>query len=225
HLPEQPLIDLDAPALVTWIELPGLAPEILQDRPRLEDRDRPATRSCGIDDRRHPVIGRDREKLRRKLLAFGDIDRDDAIGQPALLQHDRDLPAVRGWPVVERDRLAGIGARCSLAPAGGLGPCGLACGAGHSNAPRSHRRRTSKRRFATPAADAPRASARNRRREPAAEASANGRTYPVPGSPPCPCRLESGGARTSVSPTPPVVRSRRCQQREHCPRRSAAAGL
>src|SRR5262249_11375171 len=42
HLPEQPLVDLDAAALVTWIEFSSLAAEVLQDRAGLKDRDRPA---------------------------------------------------------------------------------------------------------------------------------------------------------------------------------------
>src|SRR5260370_31892822 len=40
HLPEQPLGDFDATALVLGIEFSGLAAEILQDGAGLEDRDR-----------------------------------------------------------------------------------------------------------------------------------------------------------------------------------------
>ena len=57
-----------------------------------------------IDDRRHAVVGRDRQKLRLELIALGDVDRDHGVGQPALLEHDRDLPAVRRRPVIEVDR-------------------------------------------------------------------------------------------------------------------------
>src|SRR6516164_1455642 len=42
HLPEQPLFHRDPGAFVFRVEFPGLAAEILQDRARLEDRDRPA---------------------------------------------------------------------------------------------------------------------------------------------------------------------------------------
>src|SRR5450756_2117355 len=49
HLPEQPLLHLDACALVARIELAGLAAEILQDCAGLEDRDRPPSRPGGID--------------------------------------------------------------------------------------------------------------------------------------------------------------------------------
>ena len=55
HLPEQPLIDLDARTLVRRIELAGLAPEILQDRAGFEDRNRPAARA--VADRRSPACG------------------------------------------------------------------------------------------------------------------------------------------------------------------------
>src|SRR6266849_3753328 len=64
HLPIEPLLDLDAAALVPWIESAGLAAEILQDRAGLEDRDRPVARTVVVDDRRHPVVGRDRQELR-----------------------------------------------------------------------------------------------------------------------------------------------------------------
>src|SRR5205823_5964352 len=49
HLPEQPLVDFNALALVRRIELAGLTSEVLQDRTRLEHRDWPAARSLRID--------------------------------------------------------------------------------------------------------------------------------------------------------------------------------
>ena len=104
HLPEQPLIDLDAGALAGRIEFAGLAAEILQDRAGLEDRDRPAAGPARIDDRRHAVVGRDRQKLRLELVAARDVERDDAVRQPALLQHDGDFVAVGRRPVIELDR-------------------------------------------------------------------------------------------------------------------------
>src|SRR5581483_9268334 len=61
HLPEQPLVDLDAAALIGRIELAGLAAEILQDGAGLEDRNRSSARSVRIDDRRHAVVRRDPE--------------------------------------------------------------------------------------------------------------------------------------------------------------------
>ena len=55
HLPEKPLVDLDAGALVRRIELPELAAEILKDGAGLEDRDRLA--ALAPRDRRSPACG------------------------------------------------------------------------------------------------------------------------------------------------------------------------
>ena len=104
-LPEQPLLDGDARALLARIKFAGLAAEILQDGAGLEDRDRPPARAGGIDDRRDAVVRRDRQKVRRELLAFGNVDGTHDVGQAALFEHDRDLPAVRRRPVIELDRL------------------------------------------------------------------------------------------------------------------------
>ena len=103
HLPEQPLLHLDAGALVGGIELAGLAAEILQDRARLEDRDRLAAGPVGIDDGGHAVVGRDGQELGLELVALADVDGLDLVGEPALLEHDRDLVAVGGGPVVQLD--------------------------------------------------------------------------------------------------------------------------
>src|ERR1043166_1732793 len=92
HLPEQPLIDLDAPALVARIELAGLAPEILQDRARLEDRDRTSAGTVAIDDRGHAVVRRDFQEFGFELVAPRNVDRDNRVREPAHLKHDRYLP-------------------------------------------------------------------------------------------------------------------------------------
>src|SRR6478609_3396828 len=104
HLPEQPLIDLDAPALVMGIELPGLAAEILENGTRLEDRDRLAVRAVVVDDRRHAIVGRDRQELRLELLTLGYVHGDHSVREATLLEHDRDLPAVGRRPEIEIDR-------------------------------------------------------------------------------------------------------------------------
>src|SRR3974390_536851 len=105
HLPEEPLVDLDAAALVLRIEFAGLAAEILQDRTGLEDRDRPIARTVRVDDRRHAIVRRNLEEFRLELLPLCDVHRDHLVGEPALLQHDRDLEAVRRRPVPELARL------------------------------------------------------------------------------------------------------------------------
>src|SRR5207249_6854760 len=45
---------------------------------------------------------------RGDLLAPADVHRLHAIGQAALLEHDADLPAVRGGPVVELDHVRDV---------------------------------------------------------------------------------------------------------------------
>src|SRR5262245_21202782 len=88
HLPEQPLVNLGARALVGRIKLSGLAAEILQVRARLEDLNRFAARPIWINDRRHPVVRRDLEKAGIELLALGDVYRLEIVSEPALLEHD-----------------------------------------------------------------------------------------------------------------------------------------
>ncbi len=108
HLPEQPLADRHALARGLAAEAPRLGREILQDRARLEHRDRLAVGPVGIDDRRHAVVRRDREKGRVELLARADVDAVQRIGQTALFEHDGDLPSVRSGPVVEVDGFLGL---------------------------------------------------------------------------------------------------------------------
>src|SRR5262249_22401945 len=43
--------------------------------------------------------------FRLELITAGDVDRDDVVRKPALLQHDGDLPAIGRRPVIEIDRL------------------------------------------------------------------------------------------------------------------------
>src|SRR5262245_48045330 len=56
-----------------------------------------------VDDGRNAVVRADREEFGAKLLAGADIDRDDLIGKPEFLQHDRDFPAVRRGRVMQVD--------------------------------------------------------------------------------------------------------------------------
>src|SRR5690242_19492843 len=75
----------------------GLLGEIHHDRPGFEDRDRgtPAHRLV-IDDRLHPAVGRNPQKLRRELVAAADVDRLDRVRQPKFLQKNNALFAVYG---------------------------------------------------------------------------------------------------------------------------------
>src|ERR1700754_4838999 len=56
-----------------------------------------------VDDGGGAAVGADRQEFRAKLLAGADVDRDDLIGDPEFLQHDRDLPAVRRRRVMQVD--------------------------------------------------------------------------------------------------------------------------
>jgi hypothetical protein len=85
-----------------------------------------------IDDRGHAVVGRDRQEVRLELFTLGNIHRDHGVWEAALLEHDRNLPAVGRWPEIKIDRriaarpldfLAGFGGPSGARP-------GLAAGAG-----------------------------------------------------------------------------------------------
>src|SRR3546814_18565170 len=56
-------------------------------------------------DLRHAVVGREFQEVGLELLALGDIDRLDRVGDAGFLEKQRDLVAVRGRPVIEIDHL------------------------------------------------------------------------------------------------------------------------
>src|SRR5437764_4474002 len=101
-LPEQPLDTFFATAPGLRHEAPGPLGQMNEDRARLENRER-AIFCVVVNNRRHAVIGADRQELGLELVAAADIDRDHTVFEAALLEHDRNLPAVRGRPVVEVD--------------------------------------------------------------------------------------------------------------------------
>jgi hypothetical protein len=75
-LPKEPLHDLRAAAQIGGKKLAGLLSEILKNSTGLEDADRLAADGrIVVDDRRNAVVGRNRQKLRRKLLSLTDVDR------------------------------------------------------------------------------------------------------------------------------------------------------
>jgi len=107
-LPEQPLQALFAGAPALRHEPPGPLGEMDQDRARLEHRQRPVAKllwGVVVDNRRHAVIRADRQEFGLELVAATDIYRDHAEVEAALLEHDRDLPAVRGRPIVKVDHV------------------------------------------------------------------------------------------------------------------------
>jgi len=107
-LPEQPLQALFAGAPALRHEPPGPLGEMDQDRARLEHRQRSVAKllwGVVVDNRRHAVIRADRQEFGLELVAATDIYRDHAEVEAALLEHDRDLPAVRGRPIVKVDHV------------------------------------------------------------------------------------------------------------------------
>jgi len=102
---EQPLIDLHAGGGVARIEFSGFFAEIFEDRAGLAKRDSPAG-AVVIDDRRYLVAGADLEELRLHLRLLADVDRDDLVRKPGLLEHHARLVAVVGGPGVAVDHRA-----------------------------------------------------------------------------------------------------------------------
>src|SRR5712692_11129840 len=104
HLPHHPLHHPGAAAHIRRQETSGLFGEIDQDGAGLEYRKRPAAIGWRmIYDRRNPIVRADREKFRLELLASPNVDRNDRVGKPQFLQHDRDFPAVRCRRVMKFD--------------------------------------------------------------------------------------------------------------------------
>jgi hypothetical protein len=103
HLPHQPLQAGDLALGIPRQQLPGLAREVDQDRARFEHRYWVTAGTVGIDDRRHLVVGIDREIVGPELIAGEDIDRMQVKGQLRLREHNGDLSPVRSRSVIEFD--------------------------------------------------------------------------------------------------------------------------
>ncbi len=114
-LPEQPFQRLLAAQGIGRQEAPGLLRQIPEDRARLEDRHRIAL-DIVVDDRRHPVVGADRQEFGLELIALADGNRDHGVGQSQFFKQDGDLPAIGRWPIVEVDHTRSS-ARSAAAPA------------------------------------------------------------------------------------------------------------
>src|SRR5450759_4213108 len=87
HLPHHPLRDVGAPAHALRQKAAGLVGQINQDRAGLEYRKRlAAVWWRTIDDRRDSIVRANCQKVRLELLAGADVDGNDGIGKPELLQ-------------------------------------------------------------------------------------------------------------------------------------------
>jgi hypothetical protein len=103
HLEHEPLQRDVTPARRRRDELPGLLPEIHEDRPGLHHRERLPVWTFGIDDRRNLAVRVERDELGRELVVLADVDRVDVVRHPELFEHDGHLAAVGGAPGVEVD--------------------------------------------------------------------------------------------------------------------------
>src|SRR5581483_11545865 len=97
HLEMHPLDGLPAARRVGRQQLAGLLGEILQDRAGLEQAERLAARTVGIEDCRNLAVWIERQKFGGLLVVLAEIDEMRLVGKPDLLQHDRDFDAVRRW--------------------------------------------------------------------------------------------------------------------------------
>src|SRR5262249_5528473 len=88
---------------IGWIELARLLREIFEDRARFTECHGRSTRALMIDDRRDLVAWTDLHELRRHLRLFPDIDGNDLVGEPSLLEHHSRLVAVVRRPRVAID--------------------------------------------------------------------------------------------------------------------------
>src|ERR1700730_9238342 len=87
-LPESPLEALLPAQPILRHEPPGPLGQMEQDGARLEHRHRPTAKllwGVAVDDRRHAVVGTDRQELGLKLVAVPDIHRDHPVLDAALL--------------------------------------------------------------------------------------------------------------------------------------------
>ena len=86
-----------APAISGCVsnQLAGLVGKVEENGAALEQRQRPAVRPIGVDDRRDLAVGIERQELGRFLIVGFEADPMGFIGQPDFLQHDRYLDPVR----------------------------------------------------------------------------------------------------------------------------------
>ena len=96
-LPHQPLHGVPVVDRIRGQEAAAFFGQVHQNCATLEDRNAGVL----IDNRRHPVVGRDFKKLRSKLIAGAYPHRDDVVRQLALFEHYRNFAAIWRWPVVK----------------------------------------------------------------------------------------------------------------------------
>src|SRR6266446_1344039 len=104
QLPADPLGDVIFFARFRWSKPSCLLSKVRHDGPRLEDGNRgAAAHRLVIDDRRHPAVWRNLQKVGGELVTAADVDRFDGVRKPAFLQQNDDLLAVSGGPEIKVD--------------------------------------------------------------------------------------------------------------------------
>ena len=110
HLPEEPGEALGPRAGFGRQEGAELLGEIEQDRAGFEHADR--LRAAAVDHGRDLRIGIDRDEAAAELIALADLDQPGVVlgalvaAREQLLEHDRDLRAVRRRQRIELERMA-----------------------------------------------------------------------------------------------------------------------
>ncbi|MNG90185.1 hypothetical protein D3C79_490730 [compost metagenome] len=94
HLEHQPLQRLVAGGGIVAEQLAALLRQVLQNRPRLEQRQRLATGAVGIEDGWDLVVGAEGDELGAQLVIAVEADLVRLVGQADLFEHDRHLDAV-----------------------------------------------------------------------------------------------------------------------------------
>src|SRR4029077_5568830 len=106
-LPAYPLGDVVFSARVRWAEAAGFLGEVRHDRPGLEDRKRvAATHRLVVDNRRHPAVRGNLQKVGRELITSADVDRLDGVGKSELFEQDDNLFAISGRPEIKVEHSA-----------------------------------------------------------------------------------------------------------------------
>src|SRR5204862_3141886 len=103
-LEHQPFQHRDTRLQIARPELAGLFAKVDEDRAGLEDADRPAIGTVGVDDRRDLAVRAYLQESRLPLLALANVDDPHRIGQPHLLERHAYLATVRR---IERVQLNG----------------------------------------------------------------------------------------------------------------------
>jgi len=84
-------------------ELARFLGAVQQHRNRLRNRHRLSARAVAVDDHRDLPVRVHREERRRFLLALGEVDGMEIVGEAAFLQPDARAHAVRGPGGIEID--------------------------------------------------------------------------------------------------------------------------